>query len=649
LSGGTDEDGQNTDEYSISGATENPILKFLKAVWAWIVMIALKVWNAITGGPGETSTTEASEPLSIDVTGEAIQGAEIQIGTTVGETPVAGSQITVNDNDVGSTDDLGTVTYVVPSDTSLLSIRAFDPTSSQWADLLLNIAPVEDDASDIENIQGEAVPEEVEPPIILTPPAGRIKSISRVYWTGRVQSVHGVPMLLDNTGTASPQTIDAVQFKGSVDDMLTTSQELRSLLDDPPVVSPRHNSVDDADGVTSVLVSEYELQTYRLLEKLELLLRDTESISASLPVLSRTSIPRALSADSDSMVEGDVTPVIPNDETLSLDSEIERISSQEQMTATDQLRDSFLAVRDSMRNDLEELADTRDQSLNEILGKDLDDLIRYYDFPMYDFYCPDCFDRRMDEAGVNLTEDDFKLDQVSAEHIKAAEEKLRSSILSIRGDLWVCPLCHWSGEFDAPDTTAPLDANSPRYMHRVWSNLVAPVWERLWSEKSTHDERARIVREKETERRRNLNEEFNELNDLKNEFSMDRRRMQEGLDSLRLSSVRSRELLLSLLQAFEDMSMISNTEIETHRQKIKAMDQTHRGGFEGSLVTIDKSEDHFSELVENSGNSHTPIIDPDFQIRGPSMYKQLDPINAAKEPQVLLKGGKVTDEEDKDE
>jgi hypothetical protein len=31
------------------------------------------------------------------------------------------------------------------------------------------------------------------------------------------------------------------------------------------------------------------------------------------------------------------------------------------------------------------------------------------------------------------------------------------------------------------------------------------------------------------------------------------------------------------------------------------------------------------------------------------MYKQLDPINAAKEPQVLLKGGKVTDEEDKDE
>jgi hypothetical protein len=455
-------------------------------------------------------------------------------------------------------------------------------------------------------------------------------------------------MLLDNTGTASEQTIDAIQFQGSVDDMLQTSQELRSLLDDPPVVSSRHDS-DDDDEVTNVLVSDYELRTYRLLEKLETLLQDTETVSASLPVLSRTSIARALASDADSFANGDAAPAIPSGDATSLESEIERISGQEQMTATDQLRDSFISVRDSVRNGLEELADTRDQSLNEILGRDLDDLIRYYDFPMYDFYCPDCFDRRMDEAGVNLTDEDFQLDQVSAEYIKAAEEKLRASILSIHGDMWVCPLCHWSGEFDAPDTAVPLDADSPRYMHRVWSNLVAPLWERLWSEKSTHDERARIVREKETERRRNLNEEFNELNDLKNEFSMDRRRMQEGLDSLRLSSIRSRELLLSLLHAFEDMSMIPTEEVETHRQHIKTMDESHRGGFDGSLLTIEESEDHFSNVVEDSGSRHSPIIDPDFQIRGPSMYKQLDPNDAAKEPQALLKLGKVTDEENENE
>jgi hypothetical protein len=130
---------------------------------------------------------------------------------------------------------------------------------------------------------------------------------------------------------------------------------------------------------------------------------------------------------------------------------------------------------------------------------------------------------------------------------------------------------------------------------------------------------------------------------------MDRRRMQEGLDSLRLSSIRSRELLLSLLHAFEDMSMIPTEEVETHRQHIKTMDESHRGGFDGSLLTIEESEDHFSNVVEDSGSRHSPIIDPDFQIRGPSMYKQLDPNDAAKEPQALLKLGKVTDEENENE
>ena len=537
------------DETSFAETDENPVIKFFKAVGAWIAMMAKRFWRFITRAPEETPFPDWENPLIVRIEGDAVSGSKIQIVTLLGDAPVPRSPITINDEEVGNADEQGRLAYHIPESTKSLSIRAQNPYSLDWTDLQIEVKPSDADTQEIEEPQTAETPDDEQERPILVPPGGRIKSIGRVYWTGRVQNVHGAPMLLDNTGTASEQTIDAIQFQGSVDDMLQTSQELRSLLDDPPVVSSRHDS-DDDDEVTNVLVSDYELRTYRLLEKLETLLQDTETVSASLPVLSRTSIARALASDADSFANGDAAPAIPSGDATSLESEIERISGQEQMTATDQLRDSFISVRDSVRNGLEELADTRDQSLNEILGRDLDDLIRYYDFPMYDFYCPDCFDRRMDEAGVNLTDEDFQLDQVSAEYIKAAEEKLRASILSIHGDMWVCPLCHWSGEFDAPDTAVPLDADSPRYMHRVWSNLVAPLWERLWSEKSTHDERARIVREKETERRRNLNEEFNELNDLKNEFSMDRRRMQEGLDSLRLSSIRSRELLLSLLHAF---------------------------------------------------------------------------------------------------
>ena len=58
---------------------------------------------------------------------------------------------------------------------------------------------------------------------VATPPPGRVKSIGRVYWTGRVTNVHGAPMLVDESGSVAGQQLRSLLFQGSIDELLDIS------------------------------------------------------------------------------------------------------------------------------------------------------------------------------------------------------------------------------------------------------------------------------------------------------------------------------------------------------------------------------------------------------------------------------------------
>ncbi len=632
-----------------SSGSVSPIVAILQAIGRWIASVAQAIISPFTGGGQHESASDVAPDLTVKVDGDVVPGESVRLMVLSSRgDPVEGVRVMANGLTLGVSDYTGSVPYVVESDKTALAVRTLHPSAAGWSEhsIELNVAAngsdVTTDGQDETSAEDEGVVHQDDgtpdaEPVHPTPPLGRVKSIARVYWTGRVRDVHGKPMLLDESGIANRQTLSALFFQGDVAEVLETTSELRMLLDEAPVVSPRHDSTDDPDDIASVLVSEYEVRTYRLLEKLEGPLRNTRIETASLPLLTRTSIPQAIKYDLGAYQDGDAAPVLADGDAAAVDDEIDAISNADRMTASAQLRESFLSLRDSINRELDGLAKTREESLINILGGGLDDLIRYYDFPMYDFYCPRCFKRSMDGAGVSLDPSEMKLDQASAENIAAAEFALKSSILDIRDDYWVCPLCNWSGLFDAPSRGGEnLDADgTPRYLHRVWANLVAPLWDTLWAEKSTHDERARIIREKEAERRRNLAEEFNELNDLKNEFSSERRRMQDNMENLRVSSMRSQEALTSLLRSFKALDVIPGVEVDTHHREEQARSAKHVDGFEKMREALDEHDAGLEQVVESSRDRRSPIIDPDFQVRSPVTFKLLETGGRDKEPQTL--------------
>lgn len=240
-------------------------------------------------------------------------------------------------------------------------------------------------------------------------------------------------------------------------------------------------------------------------------------------------------------------------------------------------------VRDEMETQITRGKQARDYSLIDILGKNLDQLKSLYDYPLTRFYCPKCHktpgyiagnlpvpieelnDRpidqmqgfykkeeivhfrklvdairsHLDRARQNNENLDGEHYQVLENKLNSYEEKIRELALEIEGmdpkaeihsrnavlkyntlhNYWKCQLC---GE-----TFTNEEAQWAR-MLKIKDDLILPVWDKLWLEK--HDESMRIIREKETELRKNKELESRQLREEANVFTQEYREVRNQLE-----------------------------------------------------------------------------------------------------------------------
>ncbi|HLP60575.1 MAG TPA: hypothetical protein VK186_17165, partial [Candidatus Deferrimicrobium sp.] len=292
----------------------------------------------------------------------------------------------------------------------------------------------------------------------------------------------------------------------------------------------------------------------------------------------------------------------------------------------------------------------RDYSLIDILGKNLDELEPLYDYPMTRFYCPKChkvpdyiaktapvpidklhenpidqlngFYKREEILRFRILSDQIRhhLDQalksnedLSSEHYRVLknklisyEEMMRNLALEIKDmdsraeihsrnavlkyntiqDNWKCQLC---GE-----TFTTEEAQWAR-MLKIKDDLILPMWDKLWLEK--HDESMRILREKETELRKNKELESRQLREEANIFSQEYRAVRNHLEEANSSYQATLRQFEMMCDFFERRRILAPETIASLRNDI--MDNPDSSMATGQIVEFsDKMEHHLEEEPE---------------------------------------------------
>jgi transposase-like protein len=278
-------------------------------------------------------------------------------------------------------------------------------------------------------------------------------------------------------------------------------------------------------------------------------------------------------------------------------------------------------VRDEMDKQIIRTKRARDYSLIDVLGKNLDELKPLYDYPLTRFYCPKChkvppyiaktapvpidelkekpidqlngfyksaemvhFRKLVDNIRNHLDQAHQNGEDLNSEHYRILEKKLLSyeeKILELALEIegidpkaevhsrnavlkyntlhnhWKCQLCG--------KTFTPEEAQWAR-MLKIKDDLILPVWDKLWLEK--HDESLRIIREKETELRKNKELESKQLREEANVFTQEYREVRNQLEEANAEYQASRQQLRMMCDFFERRQILSQETVASLRHDI---------------------------------------------------------------------------------
>lgn len=252
----------------------------------------------------------------------------------------------------------------------------------------------------------------------------------------------------------------------------------------------------------------------------------------------------------------------------------------------------------------------RDHSLLDILSQGLDSLKPLYDYPLTRFYCPKChqvepyrqsllpvplhqlmetpmetlspfyrsqelihlrgladtirrYFTQVHRMGEDTTAEHFTLLQ---EKLRSYEERMRELAVEIEGldpkievhrrnavlkfntlrKTWICQLCQ--------ENFSEEQAHWAR-MLKIKDDLIFPMWDCLWMEK--HDERNRIIREKETELRSNKEKEASQLREEAKVFTEEYRAVRNQLEEAGSGYTVSTQQLQMMLEFFASRGILS--------------------------------------------------------------------------------------------
>jgi transposase-like protein len=332
-------------------------------------------------------------------------------------------------------------------------------------------------------------------------------------------------------------------------------------------------------------------------------------------------------------------------------------------------------VSDEMDMQINRTKRARDYSLLDVLGKNLDELKSLYDYPLTRFYCPKCHKvppyiitrelpvpiTELDKKPVDQLKDFYKsneivhfrklvdnirrhLDQarqdgedLSSEHYQilesklvSYEEKIRELALEIEGidtkaevhsrnavlkyntqhNHWKCQLC---GKIFTKE-----EAQWAR-MLKIKDDLILPVWDKLWLEK--HNESMRIIREKESELRKNKELEAKQLRAEANVFTQEYREVRNQLEAANAEYQVARQQFQMMCDFFERRGILSAETVASLRNDI--MGNTNADLSTGQIIEVsDQLENQLEQEPETVFLRRGQLHDYTEEIRNTQKYFQ---------------------------
>jgi len=479
---------------------------------------------------------------------------------------------------------------------------------------------------------------------------GSIESIRKVHWIAEFRDLENGSILIDKSGLTEPTRFTFPLIGEDLETILNLAGEInRSALDRSVLIPISDETLSFEDR--QLPANELETEIRSEIDTLTNIFKNSQDESIDLRALdSHSNITETIIRNIESYTQSEPNILIKGQENRDIEKLLDKLQEVTQLAskeATDIMSIELVAKEliQSIENSLKKLDEVRRTTLVEILAPQLNGLSSFYDLAMLKRYCPKCCNialgnpnqpedndavEGLDEVNNVEKESEARdsksfqvenairiraIDELSNQRLESGgldSEALREQVASFDGVLktsrlrfsnveekkyWYCPLCHTKYDSQA----ALFD------IHVIKDEMVYPLWDILWNELS--NERAEIIREKEQERRENLNQELVEINAIFDDFKEEQRLWRSKLNDLRETNLKTAETLTSIINAFDEYDVIQSYEANTFKTRVMDEQSSNEQAISKVQKSLDTWEGDLRARIEEAQHLRAPIID----------------------------------------
>ena len=502
-----------------------------------------------------------------------------------------------------------------------------------------------------------------------------VSHLGKLHYVANIMPFEEGKIVVDATGTKAKQTIVYPEIPDSQNRLQSLSEKLAEIPEELPILLPGVTEQINSEGKPQLTGMEAEMGD--VLSMTDRIFVTTVDISTKLPVFSANDdLVHSLRLLSQYLTDGE-----PAFHLAQLDSSLDRSATALAQTSAEATAARQLGVASGealmkeavqrIDNHVAQAKIARDRSLMDILSQGLDSLKGIYDYPLTRFYCPKCHQveqyccqtlpvtlAELPDAPVTLLDDLPRSEDIrslrslvdsirryllqaeqqdtplSAEHIDllhskvhAYEERIRELAVEVpdldpRAEVhkhnavlkyntthncWTCQLCS--------ETFSDEQAQWAR-MLKVKDDLILPLWDTLWMEK--HDERNRIIREKETELRDNIEQEAAFLREEAKVFTEEFRPVRDQLEQAGSGSRVAKQQIEMMLTFYRERGILS---ADTAREMHNYMNSNATGRSAADIIRLARQlETQLSEEAETVLIRRSQLKDYPDEVRNTAKY-----------------------------
>lgn len=525
--------------------------------------------------------------------------------------------------------------------------------------------------------QQEAIVEKEEEKLktLARPVPQAVTHLGKLHYVVNVVPFEDGNLVLDATGTRAKDTLTYPEIPQGSARLQTLSDSLSQIPQELPVLLPPAGQGDlqDKPQLTGV-----EADMEQILSLCERIFSDTVDIRTDLPVFAANDdLVVALKKLSAHVKDGkpalDLTQYDPiMEQAVKSLAQTSAEAAEVKKLGAENIENLMKDVVERMDSYVTRANRAREHSLMDILSAGLDGLKTVYDYPLTRFYCPKCHQvKQHQEASLAVPLEQLpqappealspfyrsqemlhlrgladtirrylaqareRGEDFSAEHLMVLQEKLRTYEERIRQlameiehldphvevhkrnailkynlirKVWICQLC---GEAFSDE-----QAQWAR-MLKVKDDLIIPLWDQLWLEK--HDERNRIIREKEKELRENREKESSQLREEAKVFTEEYRAVRNHLEEAGAGYSTAAGQLEMMLQFFADRGILSRETVANMQNFLQQ--RMGRRVATGEIVAVtDQLESQLEQEPETVFIRRGQLIDYADEVRNADKY-----------------------------